>query len=503
MSNQKVTFTFNGQNQVKTTDAKGLAKVEIPSNNPATINIVSKFEGTDKYKAVSKTNTITISNKTNTVFINPGLSSTDIQKILDGCSEGNDVEFLGTSYSGVALNINKALNIYSNVGTILNGKSGSPVLSILSSGVNVSKLSIVSNEDIGIFINGADNVNVFDNTISNKLDQSKKDKYTESTLSLPGYGISVDNSKNVDIFNNNISSFESGIFVEDSSNLDISNNHLFENNYGIKYGYAVSNTNIDSNKIVNSIGLYTMEVPEGPRGYGIFFNNSAVDVTVTNNIIDWNHLGISVDAANSTGIVIKSNHISDNVLEGIRFNAGYDLAENAVEPIVTNNAVYRNARGPSMMILGELSANPEGIYGPGQWNDSLKLKLGPNWYGKNVIVTWDYDTGVVGWGTMCPRISTTPIAFNSIECIDSGYYSITFYNDGKIASELPVFDLFARLNNNAEVNFNVINGVGSFNFNLSDYADSNNVIEISVGSSNDLHRYYTAFYSQNVTVPLI
>ena len=67
-----------------------------------------------------------------------------------------------------------------------------------------------------------------------------------------------------------------------------------------------------------------------------------------------------------------------------------------------------------------------------------------------------------------------------------GYnYSYT-YNNGNYTSQI-----------------NVINGVGSFNFNLSDYSDSNNVIEISVGSSNDLHRYYTAFYSQKVTVPLI
>ena len=71
---------------------------------------------------------------------------------------------------------------------------------------------------------------------------------------------------------------------------------------------------------------------------------------------------------------------SDNVLEGIRFNAGYDLANNAIEPIVTNNAIYRNAKGPSMMILGELSANPGGIYGPGVNNDSAKLHVGANIY---------------------------------------------------------------------------------------------------------------------------
>ena len=503
LSGQKITFTFNGQSQVKTTDSKGVAKVNVPSTSPTSFNIVSKYAGSGIYKAISKTNKITIANKTNTVFVNPGLSSNEIQKILDGCGENSNVEFLGNAYSDVALNVKKPLNIYSQAKTVLNGKTGSPVFNVLSSNVNISDLTIVAKSNSGITVKNADNVNIVNNAISNALDSSKKTQYDESTIPLPGYGVSLSNSNDVVISNNNISSFESGIFGQDSSAVDIKGNCLFENNYGIKYGYGVSNTNINDNKIVNNIGLYTMEVPEGPRGYGIFLNNSAVDVTITNNVIDWNHMGISVDAKNSTGIVIKNNHISDNVLEGIRFNAGYDLAENAVEPVVTNNAIYRNARGPSMMILGELSANPEGIYGPGQWDESLRLKLGPNWYGKNAIVTWDYDTGVVGWGTMCPRISTTPIAFSTIECLDSGKYSITFYNGGEIASELPDFDLYARLNGDVEVNFNVVNGVGVFGFNLSDYNPSNNVVEISVGSVNDLSRYYNAFYSQNVTVPEI
>jgi hypothetical protein len=81
-----------------------------------------------------------------------------------------------------------------------------------------------------------------------------------------------------------------------------------------------------------------------------------------------------------------------------------------------------------MMILGEMSANPEGIYGPGQWNESLRLKLDPNWYGTNTLVTWDYDTGVVGYGTMCPRISTTAIKFDNLTCNSPGNYSIVFYD---------------------------------------------------------------------------
>jgi parallel beta-helix repeat protein len=243
----------------------------------------------------------------------------------------------------------------------------------------------------------------------NHLEESKIESYVDGTVNMPGYGVNISNASNVKLVENYISLFESGIFAQYSNGLIFDNNTLRENNYGIKYGFGVANTKIINNEISDQTGLFIMTVPEGPTGYGIFLNNSAVNVTINHNHIAHNHLGISLDANYSTGIVITQNTITDNILEGMRFNAGYDLAENAVEPVVTDNAVYRNAVGPSMMILGEMSANPEGIYGPGQWNESLRLKLDPNWYGTNNLVTWDIDTGVVGYGTMCPRISTTAI----------------------------------------------------------------------------------------------
>ena len=214
-------------------------------------------------------------------------------------------------------------------------------------------------------------------------------------------------------------------------------------------------------------------------------------------------MGISIDANYSTGIVITSNCISDNVLEGIRFNAGYDLANDAIEPIVTNNAIYRNAKGPSMMILGELSANPGGIYGPGVNNDSAKLHVGANWYGTNSLVTWDIETGIVGFGTMCPRIKTSEIKFNEINCTGNGSYEVKFYNNDELASGLPKFNLYATLNRGSdkevEVNFNVIDGVGRFTFNHENFNLTSNTIEISIGSLiNKTDRIYKAFYDYEV-----
>ena len=228
-----------------------------------------------------------------------------------------------------------------------------------------------------------------------------------------------------------------------------------------------------------------------------------MNILIRENNISNNYIGISIDSNNSTGIVVTSNLIADNSLEGIRFNAGYDLAENCVEPNITNNAIYRNAEGPSMMILGEMSANPFGIYGPGQWDESLKLQIGPNWYGVNSLRTWDNDTGIVGVGTMCPRIKTSEIKFETIESEAPGSYKINFYKDGELASNLAQFDLYATLNRGTdketEVHFNVINGTGSFSFDGEFYLENDNKIEISAGSLiNIVDRLYSVVYTYNV-----
>ena len=479
--NQSIILSFNGLNLTKTTDDNGVASFNLNLSTPGQYNIVSTYDGDNKYKQAMITNQITVSNKTDTVFVDKDLSNENIQNMLNQANEGSNIEFIGDSYWNLSLKVNNSLNIYSNNKSILNAKSNCALFTILSDNVNITGFSLHGSSGDAVIVKDANNICISDNVISNNLDESKSTSYAEGTLNLPGYGIAVLNSSNLNLKNNSIDSFESGIFAQCSSNLTIDNNTLRENNYGIKYGYGVFDSKITNNVIAKQIGLYIMTVPEGPTGYGVFLNNSACNVTIRENNISANHLGISIDANNSTGIIIIQNTISDSVLEGIRFNAGYDLAENAIEPVVTDNAIYRNARGPSMMILGEMSANPEGIY-----TIYNKLNIGPNWYGANSVATWDNDTGIVGYGTMCPRINTTEIKFNNLTCNSPGNYSVQFYKNNELASNLPKFNLYATLNrqsgNAYEVVFDVVNGVGTFTFDSSEYADNNNIIEISVGS---------------------
>ena len=131
----------------------------------------------------------------------------------------------------------------------------------------------------------------------------------------------------------------------------------------------------------------------------------------------------------------------------------------------------------------------------------MRLKIDPNWYGVNSLRTWDYDSGIVGVGTMCPRIKTTTIRFNEIASIGPNEFSITFYKNGEIASNLASFDIYATLNRNTdketEVHFHVINGTGSFSFDDDKFLSGTNTIEISVGSLiNVVDRIYQVVYSQ-------
>ena len=507
LANKEITFTIGSSTYKATTDENGVGKLTINIIYDKTFKIITKYAGDSQNSAVNKTNTLTIIKGEKTSFIDANLPNNEIQRIIDESPEDFTSKFLGTTYNDINLVINKSQNLTSDVNTVLNGKDGEAVLKINSDNVDISNLIINANstskEGNGIIINNSNNVNIENAIVKNTLDSSKIDDYNNGSTILPGTGISILNSSQVNLINNNVSSFESGIYAENSAELGMYENEITLSNYGIKYGFGNANTLIENNTIKDNIGWYTEDVPEGPRGYGIFLNNSAVNVTINQNNISNNYLGISIDANNSTGIVVTSNLIADNSLEGIRFNAGYDLAENAIEPNVTDNAIYRNAEGPSMMILGEMSANPEGIYGPGQWDEELRLKVNPNWYGVNDLRTWDYESGIVGVGTMCPRIKTTTIRFTEIISTEPGTYTINFYKNGELATNLATFDIYATLNRNsdkkAEAHFLVINGTGTFSFDDSSYLDSDNIIEISVGSLiTPSFRIYNVIYSQNV-----
>ncbi|OWT33205.1 hypothetical protein BGI41_03650 [Methanobrevibacter sp. 87.7] len=149
-----------------------------------------------------------------------------------------------------------------------------------------------------------------------------------------------------------------------------------------------------------------------------------------------------------------------------------------------------------------MSANPNGIYGPGVNDTSKRLYIGPNFYGVNTIVTWDLD-GTVGAGTMCPRIQTTPIHFNNLTYISPGVYEIIFYIDDEnttVAKDLPDFTIYGYLNGKNETEINVHNGIGLLKLDTNDYlSNQTNEIWISAGSLFDEERTFRVIFYYNIT----
>jgi nitrous oxidase accessory protein NosD len=497
LANHQISYTLDNQSYSQNTDENGQLRVNVSFLGVGSYSIHVNHAKTENYSVSSSNSTITILNKTGITFIDGGLPNDEMQGILDETM--NPVEFLANVYSDVSLNLNRSSEITFQKNTVLNGKKNKPVLIISVSNFNVSNLIINADEGEGIVIENAGNITISNNTISNDLNSSKARGYESGEIAIPGNGISLVNANNVKLSENEVRSFGNAVLAQNSSDVEITNNTFSLSNYGINYGLGVKNTIISNNLITKNIGLYVMNVPEGPLGYGIFLNRSAVNVSIIGNMILDNYMGISVDANYSTGIVILRNWISDNALEGIRFNAGYDLAENAVEPDVNDNAIYRNARGPSMMILGELSANPDGIYHYGEFNETKRLQLGTNWYGKNARITWDYATNTVGYGTMCPRIATTYISVKEIEVVSPGIYQVKFYKNDTVASNLSEFEMFATLNDDVEVRFMVVNGVGTFSFDKG-YKIGSNEVKVSIGSLKDQYRTFEVLLNKTIEV---
>ncbi|WP_409198139.1 right-handed parallel beta-helix repeat-containing protein [Methanobrevibacter acididurans] len=498
--NQELLITFYNGNQSISytlyTNEKGVSEIQI-NFNPGNYTVKVEYLGNEKYAPCETTNKIII-NKNNILYIPQNISNDEIQKLIDSNNESN-ILFLGENYNKISLIINKPLNITTNINTTLNGINGSEIFLITKSGMNsnISNFNFISYEGTGIKIENTSNIKLSNNSIKNILDSEYKTEYAKGLKIMPGNGVGILNSSNIVLEYNTISSYENGVYLNNSQNIFVNNNILKENNYGINYDYNVSNTKVFNNTINENVGNYTLEVPEGPLGYGIYLNNSGVNASIINNSIINNYIGILIDSNYSTGITITKNLICENALEGITFWKHYDLAENAIYPVVTDNAIYNNAKGPSMMILGEMSANPEGIYGPGQWNDSLKLVIGANWYGTNHLVTWDLN-GTVGAGTMCPRIKTTPITFN-ITCTKPGTYNVNFYKNNTLDTNLPTFTLFFTLNvNGTETEIEITNGTGTITFNPSEYKSSDNIIEVSAGSLKSTERIYYVIEKYNV-----
>ncbi len=491
LSGQNVDVEIDGKNYTLKTNVNG--EVRLPLNLKTGIySATVKYHGNSIYNPSDASSKITISS----VKVVKETSNDELQAIIDACEDNAILKLTADNYENVSIIVNKPITLTTD-SSILKGAKNKDVISLLVDGAIINGFEIIANNGNAINLNGNDNI-ISNCDIKSTFNLDSIDNHDSEKVKMVGSGIAVNSGENNTIKDSTITAFGNGIYLENADNTVIQNNIIAKNNYGIEFGENVSNTLIENNEINENIGLITLDVVEGPLGYGISLRESGVNVTIIGNEINSNYMGIFVDAQNCTGIKIVGNSISDSIIEGLTFNRNYTYAEGSPAVIVENNAIYNNAKGPSMIILGEISANPAGIYGPGEWDDTKKLYLGANWYGTNKYTTWGNITGP---GTICPRISTTLITFN-LSCTEPGKYNISFYNNGSLATSLPDFKVYFTLNfytdKQIETIASVHEGVSTIEFPAGNYYETNNIIEASSGSLFDGDRQYSVIDTYNV-----
>lgn len=483
---EAITFNVNGVFYEKTTNSSGIAALNIRLP-------VGKYIITSMYKDATTSNTIEV---LETLEVAPGLSSSQIQTILDSVNNKVAVRFMGSEYSDISLNINKSI-LFDGNNTILNGKLDSNVITVNAADTIVENTKIYANNGSGIALKNVKNTLIKNNVIDNKASKSNIDIYDSNDVLLKANGVAV-SGQNTKILSNTISNFRNGIYLKNADTTSIRENTITKNNFGIEFDTNVKNTYIVNNNISKQLGWITFDMVEGPYGYGISIRHSGENINILDNLINENYMSIFLDSKNSSGIIITGNEIKESTIEGFTANENYTPATGATL-IIENNALYNNAKGPSLMILGEVSANPAGIYGPGEWDDDKKLQLGPNWYGTTIYTKWGENN--TGPGTICPRIKTTLIDCQ-LTSIGNGKYNVSFINDGKIVSELPDFTYYFTLNAYTDLQQEVIayahDGLATISFDAKNFNSTGNIIEGSSGSLFDSDRPFRITFTYNV-----
>ncbi|WP_158211966.1 right-handed parallel beta-helix repeat-containing protein [Methanobrevibacter sp. 87.7] len=351
--------------------------------------------------ASNNSTSLELNNTHHTHIVTSNMTNDEIQSVIDNASSGDIVEFNSKKYNNVSLVIDKKLNIISTVKSVLESShivtDRAKSLSVKnsfgfyftsnSSGSILKGFTLTGNPDYQIMINGANNLNIENNTIiSGKngiyINNTKNSKIISNKISkVQDNGMIIYNTHSTTIKNNNASyNGENGVYffnIKDSyiGYNDFSNNGL----NGIELGGSTSNNTIIHNYLRNNIN-------------NIFINSTSYKDKVTQNTIigarmdpnakfDYDMTGMGVlfgdsykSSTKDTGIYIGYNTMG--------FNAQFDAKNHMKLPIfklgdnyyVTNDGRLATAHLCPFLLGGELG-----------WENTGYLRLGFTQKGNQLI----------------------------------------------------------------------------------------------------------------------
>ncbi|MDD5959490.1 MAG: right-handed parallel beta-helix repeat-containing protein [Methanobrevibacter wolinii] len=352
--------------------------------------------------AASNNSTNTYLNNTSyTHIVTSNMSNNEIQSVIDNANNGDTVKFNSKKYNNVSLIINKKLNIITTVRTVLESSNiisnRAKSLNIKnsfgfyftsnSSGSTLKGFTLTGNPDYQIIVNGANNLNIENNTISSGkngiyINNTKKSKILSNNISkVQINGISAYNTHSTTFKNNSAShNGEDGVYFFNIENSYIGYNDFSNNDLnGIELAGITNNNTIIHNHLRNNIN-------------NLFINSTSHMDKVTKNTItgarmspkaryDYDMTGMGVlfgdsykSSTKDTGIYIGYNTMG--------FNAQFDAKNHMTLPIfklgdnyyVTNDGSLARAHLCPFLLGGELG-----------WENTGYLRLGFTQKGNQII----------------------------------------------------------------------------------------------------------------------
>lgn len=343
-----------------------------------------------------------------TVNVTSGLQNYDIQALIDGAQAGDTIDFMGNTYSNIALIVNKKLNIISRINTILSSSNSTGVngasmgltetfafyFTKNSSGSVISGFNILTNSDYGIMAENAKNITISSNNISGGYKGSiKLNKVYNSTVSKnnlsnsKGEGINIENSKKITMNENQISNnTNSGIRVYNSDNVNLKKNNISNNSLSGISIYSSKNVSVKGNVIKkNGYGVYLSGTNITNVSYNDIIENrlNGIDLedTTENTYISYNNV-----TGNLNGIYLNSYSINDTITHNYITNSHkallpeFDVSETGIGILVGDNYQESNSR---------INIEYNGIFGNQQFNIKSNpllphnFEVGKNWYNTN------------------------------------------------------------------------------------------------------------------------
>jgi len=359
------------------------------------------------------------------IYINDSGSYTslnsDIQNIINNANLGSTIEFLGSSYSNLHLNINKPLNIISRVNTTLSSIYDMSIFTVNNggSGTNISGFVVKSQ---GTFVTASDvsNIKISKNNISSggtaiSLNKVYNSTIKQNIISDFKIGLDICNSGGITISKNNLSSSISssnGIKltdITDNGGISILKNNISKVTDGVYVGKNVANLVFESNNITKTTA-------------GINFPNSLNNVTIKNNYFSGNKNGVVVNGI-LTDFIFKSNTVLNSGESGLLFGDNYKGSKG------TFNVVSNYFKGNNKVDVESSSSN----------NQRVTI-------GENIA------------SNLCPRVNMKYSYTLKTSSSNGKYYATFVDKNGNVASNLPGFTTSISAGDGRSYEWEFING---------------------------------------------